>query len=145
MKFVAKKFEELTTTELYEILKSRTEIFIIEQNCFYQDLDNIDYNSLHIFYQQDNRVIAYLRAFVDESNKNVIHIGRVLTIKRKKGLGRKLMEESIKTTKDRMNGKILFMEAQKHAIGFYEKFGFKIISDEFAIDGIPHIKMELEL
>ena len=55
------------------------------------------------------------------------------------------MEESIKTTKDRMNGKILFMEAQKHAIGFYEKFGFKIISDEFAIDGIPHIKMELEL
>ena len=145
MNLVIKKFEELTTTELYEILKTRSEIFVVEQNSIYQDIDNIDYNSLHIFYRQDDRVIAYLRAFIDENRKNTIHIGRVLTLNRGNGLGRKLMEEGIKAIKDRIEGTKISLEAQKYTTGFYEKFGFKTTFDEFLIYGIPHVTMELEL
>ena len=63
MSIKAKYFNELTTTELYELLKVRSEIFVVEQNCLYQDLDDIDYNSLHIFIEENNEIIAYLRAF----------------------------------------------------------------------------------
>ncbi len=145
MKLVIKEFNELTTKELYELLKARAEIFVVEQNCVYQDLDDIDYNSLHIFYEKDNKVIAYLRAFPKKNEINTIQIGRVLTLEHGNGLGRKLMEHSIQAIKDKTSGTKIFMEAQKYATGFYEKFGFKVISNEFLEDGIPHVAMELEL
>ena len=145
MNLVVKKFEELTTKELYEILKARIEIFVVEQNCIYQDLDDIDYNSFHIFYEQDGKVIAYLRAFTKKDNESIIQIGRVLTIEHGNGLGKKILEASIHVIKDKTNANKIFMEAQKYASGFYEKFGFKITSDEFLEDGIPHVNMELEL
>ena len=81
MNLIAKKFDELTTNELYEILKARAEIFIMEQNIHYQDMDNIDYESLHCFFVEDNKVVAYLRAFYQNENKNVVKIGIVLTLK----------------------------------------------------------------
>ncbi len=145
MNLVIKEFNKLTTKELYELLKARTEIFVVEQNCVYQDLDDIDYNSLHIFYEKDNKVIAYLRAFPKKGELNTIQIGRVLTLEHGTGLGRKLMETSIQAIKEKTNGTKIFMEAQKYATAFYEKFGFKVISDEFLEDGIPHVAMELEL
>ncbi len=83
MDIVVKSFDELTTVELYEILKARAAIFVVEQNCVYQDLDDVDYQSLHVFYQEDNRVLAYLRAFYKE--KGVVQIGRVLTMQRGNG------------------------------------------------------------
>ena len=73
-----KYFHQLTTTELYEILKARAEIFVVEQNCIYQDLDDIDYRSLHIFYETEGKVIAYLRAFEKDSATGTVQIGRVL-------------------------------------------------------------------
>lgn len=79
MKAISKYFTELTTTELYEILKARAEIFVVEQNCIYQDLDDIDYRSLHIFYEDNDKVIAYLRAFEKDSDAKTIQIGRVLS------------------------------------------------------------------
>lgn len=145
MKLVIKEFNELTTKELYELLKARAEIFVVEQNCVYQDLDDIDYNSLHIFYEKDNKVIAYLRAFPKKDEINTIQIGRVMTLEHGNGLGRKLVEDSIQAIKDKTNGTKIFMEAQKYATGFYEKFGFCITSDEFLEDGIPHVAMELKL
>lgn len=145
MKLVVKEFNKLTTKELYELLKARAEIFVVEQNCVYQDLDDIDYNSLHIFYEQDGKVIAYLRAFDKKGEDNTIQVGRVLTLEHGTGLGKKLIEESIQIIKDKTNANKIFMEAQKYAIGFYEKFGFKVTSDEFLEDGIPHVTMELKL
>ena len=145
MKLIVKEFNELTTKELYELLKARAEIFVVEQNCVYQDLDDIDYNSIHIFYEKEDRVIAYLRAFRKKNETNTIQIGRVLTLEHGNGLGRKLIQNGIKAIKDKTNGTKIFMEAQQYATGFYEKFGFKIISDEFLEDGIPHVAMELEL
>ena len=93
MDIVVKSFDELTTVELYEILKARAAIFVVEQNCVYQDLDDVDYQSLHVFYQEDNRVLAYLRAFYKE--KGVVQIGRVLTMQRGNGWGGKLLHEGL--------------------------------------------------
>jgi len=142
MNLIAKYFNELTTTELYEILKARSEIFIMEQNIHYQDMDNIDYKSLHCFFMEDDKVIAYLRAFYQENHKEVVRIGRVLTLKHGNGIGRELLEQSLKAIKEKMKCKKISMDAQKYAVGFYEKFGFETVSDDFLEEGIVHVVME---
>ncbi len=142
MNLIVKKFNELTTTELYEILKARAEIFIVEQNINYQDMDDIDYDSLHCFFMEDNKVIAYLRAFYIE--ENVVKIGRVLTLRHGNGTGRALLEQSLSVIRDRMNCKKICMNAQKHAVGFYEKFGFKVTSGDFLEEGVIHNAMEMK-
>lgn len=145
MNLIAKKFSELTANELYEILKARAEIFIIEQHINYQDMDDIDYKSLHCFFTENNQVIAYLRAFYQDNNKETVTIGRVLTLKHGNGIGKDLLAQSLKVIKDKMKCKKISMHAQKHAIGFYEKFGFRIVSDEFLEEGVIHVTMELEI
>ena len=144
MKPVVKYFNELTTTELYEILKSRAEIFVVEQNCIYQDLDDKDYHSLHIFYESEGKVVAYLRAFIKDSVTNIVQIGRVLTLTHGTGLGGKLLKESISIIQKEMSPSSIYIEAQCYAIGFYEKEGFVVSSDEFLEDGIPHVEMILD-
>ena len=99
MKLITKYFHELTTTELYEILKSRAEIFVVEQNCIYQDLDDIDYQSLHIFYEDNGKVIAYLRAFEKDSETGIVQMGRVLTLTHGTGLGGNLLKKGIRQIK----------------------------------------------
>lgn len=89
----AKTFDELTTKELYEILKSRSQIFTIEQNIHCQDMDDIDYNSLHCYIMDDNKVVAYLRAFSQDDNKYIVRVGRVLTLVHGNGLGKELMQK----------------------------------------------------
>ena len=145
MELKTKFFNELSTIELYEILKARSQIFVIEQKCIYQDIDDIDYKSIHIFYQQDNKVIAYLRIFPKEENWDIVQIGRVLSIEHGKGLGGKILKEGIKYIKEKINTKKIYIEAQCYAVGFYKREGFKICSEEFLEDGILHVKMELEL
>lgn len=144
MNLMVKKFDELTTKELYEILKSRAEVFIKEQNINYQDMDNIDYLAYHFFFMEEDKVVAYLRAFATDE-KDTLQIGRVLTINHGNGLGKKLMEETINYLKNNTDIKVLTMHAQKHAIGFYEKLGFKTIGDEFIEEEIVHITMTLKL
>lgn len=145
MNLIIKKFDELTNKELYEILKSRAAIFIIEQNINYQDLDDIDYNSLHCFYKENDKVTAYLRAFYKDDNKDIVKIGRVLTLKHNQGLGRKLLTESLPQIIKIMKPKKITMDAQKYAIGFYQKFGFQVVSDEFIEEEILHVIMELDV
>ena len=143
MKLITKHFTELTTTELYEILKARAEIFVVEQNCIYQDLDDIDYRSLHIFYEENGKVMAYLRAFEKDSASKIVQIGRVLTLTHGIGLGGKLLKEGLSQIKEKMNPSSIYIEAQCYATGFYEREGFVISSDEFLEDGIPHVEMIL--
>ena len=145
MKLTVKKFQELTTTELYEILKARAEIFIMEQEINYQDMDDIDYKGLHCFFTEDKKVIAYLRAFYQENDGDIVRIGRVLTLQHGNGTGRDLLEQSLKAIKENMKCKKIVMDAQKYAVGFYEKFGFKTISDDFYEEGILHVVMELDV
>ena len=143
MNLIAKYFNELTTTELYEILKVRSEIFIMEQNILYQDMDDVDYESLHCFFVEDNKVVAYLRAFYNEDN--VVKLGRVLTLKHGNGIGKDLLEQSLIAIKEKMKCKKICMDAQKYAVGFYEKFGFKVTSEDFLEEGVVHNTMELKI
>ncbi len=145
MQFFAKEFCELTTTELYEILKARAEIFMIEQKIHYQDCDDTDYKSLHCFITENDKISAYLRAYYKDDDKSTVKVGRVLTVTHGIGLGKKLLKKSIPAIKSKMKCKKICMDAQKHAVGFYEKAGFKIVSGEFLEEGIVHVAMELDV
>ncbi len=142
LNFNAKYFNELTTSELYEILKARAMVFVIEQKILYLDMDDIDYRSLHVFYTNGKEVTSYLRAY--EKEPGVIQLGRVLTVVHGTGLGSKLLKAGIYEVRERYNPKKIYIEAQSYATGYYELEGFKVTSDEFMEDGIPHVKMELE-
>ena len=142
MEFVAKFFGDLTATEVYEILKSRSEIFMLEQNIRCLDMDDMDYRSRHCFLEDNGRVVAYLRAFYTDDSKCSVKIGRVLTLQHGKGIGRLLMEKAIIDLQNTLHCKKLCVDSQKHAVGYYEKFGFNPISGEFLEEGIPHIAME---
>lgn len=143
MEFLAKRFSELSVAELYEIIKSRNEIFLLEQNIICQDLDDVDYESLHCFFTDGQRVIAYLRAFCSDQENGVVTVGRVLTLEHKKGLGSELMQKSMEEIKKQFTCKKVSVHAQKQAVGFYEKQGFHTVSDEFLEEGVVHVTMEL--
>ena len=145
MNLVTKYFHELTTTELYELLKSRAEIFVVEQNCIYQDLDDKDYHSLHIFYEENGKIVAYLRAFEKDTTTRTVQIGRVLTLNHGMGLGGQLLKEGITQIREKLNPSTIYIEAQRYATGFYEREGFVISSEEFLEDGISHVEMILKL
>lgn len=142
MELIAKYFSELSAAEIYEILKSRAEIFLLEQKILCQDMDNSDYNSLHCFFAEKGRVTAYLRAFPTDAE--TVKIGRVLTLSHGRGTGKELMEKSLAVIKDKMNPQKVTVDAQEQAIGFYKKSGFKVISDVFMEEGVPHAEMELK-
>ena len=93
MDFYAKTFSELSAREIYEILKSRMEIFLLEQDIKCLDADDVDYDSLHVFFEHEERVVAYFRAFMCDND--TVKIGRVLTLEHGKGIGRRLMKEGI--------------------------------------------------
>ena len=141
--FVAKTFNELTTKEIYEILKARAAVFVVEQNIVYQDMDDKDYDSQHVYCEEDGKVTAYLRAF--ETEPGVVRMGRVLTLQHGQGLGGKLLEYGLDEIRQRYSPKTIVIDSQCHAIGFYEKVGFEVCSDEFLEVGVMHVKMELKM
>lgn len=142
MEIKAKFFEELTTKELYEIVRSRTEIFLLEQKIICQDFDGVDYEALHCFLEEKGRVVAYLRAY---RTAGAVKIGRVLSLTHGAGLGRKLMEEAIPMIQKKFACNKLVIHSQKQAQGFYEKLGFVVTSPDYLEEGIPHVTMELTI
>ncbi len=142
MNFVSKEFNDLTTKELYEILKSRAEIFVVEQKISYVDMDDVDFVSRHFFLEDGGRVVAYLRAFYMDEEKTTLKIGRVLSVKHGIGLGTELMNRTLEEIKENNLCKKIFISAQKHAVPFYREFGFEVVSDEYFEEGIPHLSME---
>lgn len=140
MNFKAKLFSELTAAEIYEILKVRAQVFQMEQNIHYLDEDNGDYDCLHCFFEENGQITAYLRAFPDNGK---IRVGRVLTITRGQGHGRRLMERSVRAARERFGALDIIIDAQKHAEGFYKKLGFVTTSGEFLEEGIVHVEMVL--
>lgn len=143
---ICRTFNELSKDELYEILRVRSEVFVIEQQCNYQDMDFIDYRSLHIFIKNENNsIIAYLRLFMKKDEEKTAQIGRVLTTERGKGLGAAILRRAISEAKSTLNADEIFLESQQYAIGFYEKEGFIVKSDVFLDVGIPHVEMRLAL
>jgi ElaA protein len=145
MNLVIKNFEELDRLELYEILRARSQVFIVEEKMNCQDMDYIDFNCRHYFLKEDGKVISYMRAYYENENKDVVKLGRVLSVKRLSGFGRQLFENSIKDIKEYFGAKEIVLHSQKHAVGFYEKLGFKTISDEYMEEGVVHVTMLLKL
>ena len=146
MDIIVKHFNELSTTELYEILKTRSEIFVVEQECVYQDLDDKDQDALHVFCWNDaGRIAGWLRVFWKDEEQGIAQIGRVVTLEHRKGIGGMLLQKGVEVIKEKFDAKKIYLEAQQYAIGYYEKEGFEVVSPEFLEDGIPHVKMEKEL
>lgn len=147
MQLITKLFSALTGNEVYEILCARCEVFNMEQNIHYTDPDGVDKQALHCFFWEDGKVAAYLRAYLDEgSGENAVKVGRVLTRSRGQGVGRALMEQSIEAIKEwQPHCRVITMDAQRHAEGFYAKLGFLTVSDVFMEEGVEHVKMQMTL
>ena len=142
---VIKKFDRLTPREVYEILRIRTAVFVVEQECPYQEVDGTDYDSLHVWLEEDKEIVAYLRIFVKDEETNTVQIGRVLSKRRGQGLGAKVLEHGLEAAKIEMGADRVFIEAQTYALDFYKKFGFEACGEEFLEDGIPHTPMIVNL
>jgi ElaA protein len=140
-------YNELTTNQLYNILKLRAEVFVVEQNCAYQDLDNKDNKALHLTGEINNEIIAYTRIFKKGDYFTNSSIGRVLVKKefRKKELGKVIMEKSIEIIKKNTKEEKIEISAQKYLTKFYKDLGFKKTGKEYLEDNIPHIKMILKI
>ena len=145
MKLVVKHYNELTLNELYEILKARIDVFVVEQNCPYSDLDNFDQDSYHVMLYDNNELKAYLRVIDKNKRYNEVSIGRVITLSRGRGYGLILLKEGIKVAKEKYFADKIVIGAQVYAKGFYEKAGFKEYGDIYDEDSIPHIHMSLKL
>lgn len=134
--------QEMSAIDLYQILKLRQDVFIIEQGCIYPDIDNLDPNSEHIYLKNDQEVIAYSR--IVPAGKKFDHpsIGRIVTNKafRRKGYGREIVQRSLTILKER-GVKTVMIEAQNHLQKFYKSLGFQKIGEPYEVDGILHIKM----
>ncbi|MBJ7879644.1 GNAT family N-acetyltransferase [Gelidibacter salicanalis] len=138
-----KTFKELTIDELYAILQLRSEIFVVEQNCVYQDLDYKDQNGLHVLGYKDHKIVAYTRIFKPDDYFEHASIGRVLVKAEERHLkyGYTIMEASINEIEKRYNETKIKISAQAHLKNFYNTLGFKEIGDVYFEDGIPHIGM----
>ncbi len=144
MKLEIKEFSKLSTNELFEIYKARVEVFVVEQNCPYQEVDETDKIATHIWLSGENgELLSYLRLF--RKDESTLQIGRVLSVKRKCGYAEKVMLAAIDRAKEisHSDPKIneIYLEAQTYAVHFYERFGFESFGEEFLEDGIPHIRM----
>jgi len=140
-----KAFNELTVHQLYEILKLRSAIFVLEQQCLYQDMDDKDKHCHHLMIFEDNQLAAYTRLVPGGISFSEISIGRVITnpAYRGKGLGRKLMEQSIEACYDLFGKQPIRIGAQLYLEDFYSSLGFIQQGEMYLEDDIPHIEMLL--
>ena len=143
MNIVVKYFHDLTTQELYNILQLRSEVFVVEQECIYQDIDGKDRKAVHIFFAENNKTIAYSRIFNEGEYFENPSIGRVVVDKEERGkeLGKKVMIEGAKYIKENFTNKNIEISAQKYLKEFYTDLGYEFTGNEYLEDGIPHIRM----
>jgi len=143
MTWTLKPFDSLTPQELYNILQLRNEVFIVEQNCPYQDLDNKDVYAFHLMGMKENKLIAYSRLLAPGISYSESSIGRVVSspAARKTGMGKKLMNESIIQIQNLFHTDTIRIGAQLYLKKFYESFGFIQQGDSYLEDNIPHIIM----
>lgn len=145
MEIIFRKFDELSNEMLYRILQWRSGIFVVEQHCNYQDMDEKDYRSVHLLLIDNGNIQAYCRILPKGLSYPECSIGRVLVIPeaRNKGLARLLMEQAMHYVINQWNETSIHISAQTYLQSFYESLGYKKISDEYDDHGIPHIEMLL--
>lgn len=143
MEFIIKYFDELTIHELYGILQLRSEVFVVEQDCVYQDLDFKDQKSLHVFGYKNDKIVAYTRIFKPGDYFDNASIGRVIIAKseRKFGFGHDLIKASIDVVKTEFKVDKITISAQLYLKKFYQMHHFFQVGEGYLEDGIPHIRM----
>ncbi|AYW47746.1 GNAT family N-acetyltransferase [Tetragenococcus osmophilus] len=136
-----KKFNDLTLLEYHQLMKIRTSVFVVEQNCPYQEVDDVDLTAFHFWLENQKEMVAYARVY---QQQQTIHFGRVLVKKeeRDKGLGKQLMQQLMGWIEQNFPEKIIHIEAQAYLQEFYTSFGFRAVSEKYLLDGISHIDMQ---
>lgn len=140
-----KAFEELTNKEIYTILKERTTVFVVEQECPYLEVDGKDIESYHLFAEKDGEFVAYLRILPPGVAYQESSLGRILVKKeyRRQGIAEELVKRGLTFIHDELKEKKVKIQAQSYLHTFYQSFGFHAISEEYLEDDIPHIDMVL--
>jgi ElaA protein len=144
MSWTLKLFDELTSTEVYDILQLRSEVFVVEQTCAYQDIDNLDKIAYHLYFTEKNIIIAYARLLPAGVSYDTPAIGRVIVKQthRKRNFGKQLMEKAKEEVLKLFGTDKITISAQMYLKKFYNEIGFKEIGSEYLEDDIPHIKMK---
>ena len=142
LRYEINHFRSLTKEDLFEIMKLRVAVFVVEQKCPYMEIDEYDEVSYHICLKDDkDRILAYLRVLPPGCTFKDASIGRVIATERRKGYGTMIVKVGIEVAKEKFNCDRIVIEAQTYARKLYEKCGFVQSSEEFLEDGIPHIQM----
>ena len=144
MELVVKHFDELTARELFDLYKLRVSVFVVEQSCPYQEVDDADRVSYHVWLRDGDGIAAYLRVIPAGVSFEDVSIGRVIAVRRRCGLGTRIVAEGLRVARERLGAQRVTIEAQTYARTLYEKLGFRQTSAEFLEDGIPHIRMQWE-
>ena len=139
---VVKPFDELTPRELYEILKLRFDVFVLEQSCFYDEFDRIDYHATHYAIWDGDHVVCHARLYWGDA-PGEMHIGRVVNSRRGVGVGKRIMRAAMADAW-RQGAQYITIDAQCYVIGFYQDMGFNVISEPFDDCGILHVKMRCD-
>ena len=148
MNFEIKSFNELTANEMYEIAKSRFEVFVCEQELTEeQDFDDKDKVCHHVMLKENERIVAYSRIVPKGSGYEHISIGRVLVLNshRRKGIAQKMIKAALEFIKNNLDENIVVLSAQEYVKEMYSSVGFKVVSDVYDEVNIPHVKMKIEL
>lgn len=146
MKIQVKTFEELNLQELYQLLRLRSRVFVVEQDCVYQDIDGKDDKALHVLGYENDVLVAYTRIFSPGYYFAEAAIGRVVVDEnsRKKAFGHDILKASVAAVEERFGTKQIKLSAQTYLTKFYEQHGFKQVGEGYLEDGIPHIAMVKE-
>ncbi len=136
-----KRFSELTTDELYALLRIRSEVFIVEQNAVYQDLDGDDQAAIHLWKTEGGRIISMARVTPAGKHLPENSIGRIITTERGKGLGLELVHKALEVAQKEFGAERIMIQAQLQAKGFYEKVGFVAQSEPYMHEGLQHLDM----
>lgn len=145
MDLIIKHFDELSARELFEIYRLRVSVFVVEQRCPYQEVDDADKSAYHLMLRGADGIQAYARVLPPGVSFDDAAIGRVIAVKRRCGLGSRIVSAAIDTARERFSADSISLEAQVYAKSLYEKLGFVQTSEPFLEDGIPHVKMTLKL
>ncbi len=141
MELKIKHFSELSAQELFAIYKLRVSVFVVEQNCPYQEVDDADERAYHVWFEDEDGIEAYLRVVEPGVVFPECAIGRVIAVKRRCGLGTKIVSAGLRAAQERYGAEAVRIEAQTYARKLYEGLGFVQTSEEFLEDSIPHIGM----
>lgn len=145
MELICKHFSELTAAELYEIYRLRVSVFVVEQNCAYQEVDEADKTGWHLWLRDADGIAAYARVLAPGTVFPDVSIGRVIAVRRREGLGSRIVRAAIDAAQEHFGARRITIEAQSYVKALYSRLGFVQTGPEFLEDGIPHVPMQLQL